>query len=150
GKGSTFTVVFPVEESARDKNANHQISNENDLPAKVGKNKKVLVIDDDFSSRKIVELFLRGEIDIETASSANEGLELISITNFSLIMLDISLGKESSGIDVLKKLRTIPDYKSTPVIAVTAHAMVGDREKFIDSGFNDYLSEPFAKKDLSG
>lgn len=150
GKGSTFTVVFPVEESARDKNANHQISNENDLPAKVGKNKKVLVIDDDFSSRKIVELFLRGEIEIETASSANEGLELISINNYSLILLDISLGKGSSGIDVLKKLRTIPDYKSTPVIAVTAHAMVGDREKFIDSGFNDYLSKPFAKKDLIG
>ena len=51
---------------------------------------------------------------------------------------------------MLKKLRTIPDYKSTPVIAVTAHAMVGDREKFIDSGFNDYLSKPFAKKDLIG
>lgn len=148
GKGSTFTVVFPVEEQTKAIKPNDLISNENDLPAKVGRNKKVLVIDDDFSSRKIVELFLRGEIEIETASTGNEGLELLCLNNYSLILLDISLGKGSSGIDVLKKLRTIPDYKNTPVIAVTAHAMVGDREKFIDAGFNDYLSKPFAKKDL--
>ena len=148
GKGSTFTVVFPVEESPAKNNFNSLVTNENDLPLKVGRNKKVLVIDDDFASRKIVELFLRGEIEIETASTGKEGLDLISANSYSLILLDISLGKGSSGIDVLKLIRANPDYRNTPVIAVTAHAMVGDREKFIESGFNDYLSKPFAKKDL--
>ncbi len=67
---------------------------------------------------------------------------------YSLVLMDISLGKGISGVELLKNLRTIPSYKNVPVIAVTAHAMVGDKEKFLESGFDDYLSKPFAKKDL--
>lgn len=148
GKGSTFTVVFPVEESSLNNKINNHLPDENDLPQKIGRNKKVLVIDDDFSSRKIVELFLRGEVEIEAASTDKEGLELMNKNEYSIVLLDISLGKGASGIDVLRIIRENPKFKNIPVIAVTAHAMVGDREKFINSGFNDYLSKPFAKKDL--
>ncbi|MDT3695712.1 MAG: PAS domain S-box protein [Ignavibacterium sp.] len=148
GKGSTFTVVFPVEESSSNNKTNNHLPDENDLPQKIGRNKKVLVIDDDFSSRKIVELFLRGEVEIESASTDKEGMELMNKNEYSLVLLDISLGKGASGIDVLRIIRENPKFKQIPIIAVTAHAMVGDREKFINSGFNDYLSKPFAKKDL--
>ncbi len=148
GKGSTFTVIFPVQLSPANRKINNHIPYENDLPAKTGRNKKVLIVDDDFSSRKIVELFLRGEVEIEAASNDKEGLELINKNDYSLILLDISLGKGASGIDVLRIIRENPKYKNIPIIAVTAHAMVGDREKFIGAGFNDYLSKPFAKKNL--
>ncbi|MDY0082179.1 MAG: PAS domain S-box protein, partial [Ignavibacteriaceae bacterium] len=148
GKGSTFTVVFPVERSSLNNKVNNHLPAENDLPQKIGRNKKVLVIDDDYSSRKIVELFLRGEVEIEAASTDKEGFKLMNNNEYSLILLDISLGKGTNGIDVLGIIRENPNYKNTPVIAVTAHAMVGDREKFINSGFTDYLSKPFAKRDL--
>ena len=94
--------------------------------------KSVLVIDDDLATRKIVELFLRGEIEIESASNSKDATELINNDVYSLVLMDISLGKGISGVDLLKNLRTLPPYKNVPVIAVTAHAMVGDKEKFLE------------------
>jgi PAS domain S-box-containing protein len=148
GKGSTFTVVFPAEESASVDESKDHVLIEKNLPTPVGKSKKVLVVDDDLATRKIVELFLRGEIEIESASNSKDATDLLSNDTYSLVLMDISLGKGVSGIELLNNLRTIPSYKNVPVIAVTAHAMVGDKEKFLESGFNDYLSKPFAKKDL--
>lgn len=148
GKGSTFTVVFPAEESVTADGLKDNILIEKNLPTPIGRSKKVLVVDDDLATRKIVELFLRGEIEIESASNSKDATDLLSNDTYSLVLMDISLGKGVSGIELLNNLRTIPSYKNVPVIAVTAHAMVGDKEKFLESGFNDYLSKPFAKKDL--
>jgi len=148
GKGSTFTVVFPAEDEIVKSEPSKLVAREDILPHTVGKNKKVLVVDDDLATRKIVELFLRGEIEIESASNSKDATDLINKDVYSLVLMDISLGKGISGVDLLKNLRTIPSYKNVPVIAVTAHAMVGDKEKFLSSGFDDYLSKPFAKKDL--
>jgi signal transduction histidine kinase len=148
GKGSVFTVVFPVVENNIKKESALIIAKEELLPKPIGRKKKVLVIDDDLATRKIVELFLRGEIEIESASNSYEATDLINSDIYSLVLMDISLGKGISGIELLQNLRMIPAYKNIPVIAVTAHAMVGDKEKFLESGFNDYLSKPFGKKDL--
>ena len=148
GKGSVFTVVFPVAENKVKLESVSIATKEDLLPKPIGKKKKVLVIDDDLATRKIVELFLRGEIEIESASNSKEATELINNDIYSLVLMDISLGKGISGIELLHNLRMIPAYKNIPVIAVTAHAMVGDKEKFLESGFDDYLSKPFGKKDL--
>jgi CheY-like chemotaxis protein len=121
---------------------------ENNLLAPVGKRKKVLVVDDDLATRKIVELFLKGEIEIESVSNSQDATDLLYNDTYSLILMDISLGKGINGVELLMNLRRLPAYKNVPVIAITAHAMVGDKEKFLSSGFNDYLSKPFAKKDL--
>lgn len=146
--GSTFTVVFPCEENILPVEPELKFANEDLLPSPVGKRKKVLVVDDDLATRKIVELFLRGEIEIESASSSTDAMEKINNYTYSLVLMDISLGKGISGIEIMRKLRTLQSYKNVPVIAVTAHAMVGDKEKFLDFGFDDYLSKPFGKKDL--
>jgi len=150
GKGSTFTVVFPAEEETIIAEPIKNIAIENNLPHSMGKAKKVLVVDDDSATRKIVELFLRGEIELDSASNSNEASDMINNNFYSLILLDISLGKGISGVDLLQEIKSIPIYKNVPIIAVTAHAMVGDKEKFLSSGFDDYLSKPFAKKDLVG
>jgi CheY-like chemotaxis protein len=148
GKGSTFTVVFPAENGLLKSEAERNIVKEDFLPSPVGKRKKILVVDDDFATRKIAELFLRGEIELESASNSKEATDLINRNIYSLVIMDISLGKGISGVELLKNLRALPSYENIPVIAVTAHAMVGDKEKFLESGFNDYLSKPFTKKDL--
>ena len=147
-KGSTFTVVFPTELENTKSEPLHITTDDNLISSPLEKRKKVLVVDDDLATRKIVELFLRGEIEIESASNSNEASDLLSNDIYSLVLMDISLGKGISGVELLKNLRTLPKYKNVPVIAVTAHAMVGDKEKFISSGFDDYLSKPFSKNDL--
>ena len=121
---------------------------ENILPSSVGTSKKVLVVDDDFATRKIVELFLRGEIELESASNSKDAIDMVNANVYSLVLMDISLGKGISGVDLLQNLKSLPSYQDVPIIAVTAHAMMGDREKFMSSGFNDYLSKPFSRKDL--
>ena len=148
GKGSAFTVVFPAEEEIVIAEPAKIVARENNLPPAVGKSKKVLVVDDDFATRKIVELFLRGEIELESASNSKEATDMINNDVYSLILMDISLGKGISGVDLLQNIKSLPSYKNIPIVAVTAHAMVGDKEKFLSSGFDDYLSKPFAKKDL--
>jgi CheY-like chemotaxis protein len=148
GKGSTFTVVFQAESESIKSEPKNIIANENILPFPIGKSKKVLVVDDDIATRKIVELFLRDEIEIESASNSKDATDLINNKVYSIVLMDISLGKGISGVDLLKNLRTLPQYNNVPVIAVTAHAMVGDKEKFLSSGFDDYLSKPFGKNDL--
>ncbi|MEO8232453.1 MAG: PAS domain S-box protein [Ignavibacteriota bacterium] len=147
-KGSTFTVVFPTEGGSVSLEHVNMIANEHILPAPLGKKKKVLVVDDDVATRKIVELFLRGEIELESASNSKDATDLISNNLYALVLMDISLGKGISGVELLKNLRELPQYKNVPVIAVTAHAMVGDKKKFLASGFDDYLSKPFGKNDL--
>ena len=56
--------------------------------------------------------------------------------------MDIHLGLGIDGIEVTRQIRNIPEYKDTPIIAVTAYAMSGDREKFIDVGMTHYISKP--------
>jgi len=148
GKGSTFTVVFSAEEEIVWTDPEKIVAIENILPHTVGKSKKVLVVDDDFATRKIVELFLRGEIELESASDSKEATDMVNNNFYSLILMDISLGKGISGVDLLQSIKSLASYKNVPIIAVTAHAMVGDKEKFLSSGFHDYLSKPFTKKDL--
>lgn len=148
GKGSTFTVLFPAEEETIIAEPIRNIARENNLPHSMGKSKKVLVVDDDSATRKIVELFLRGEIELESASNSKEAVGMITNNVYSIILLDISLGKGISGMDLLQEIKSLPAYKDVPIIAVTAHAMVGDKEKFLSSGFDDYLSKPFSQKDL--
>ncbi|MBE0539095.1 MAG: PAS domain S-box protein [Ignavibacterium sp.] len=148
GKGSTFTVVFPTDDEFIKSESLKIMATEDLLPAPIGNKKKVLIVDDDMATRKIVELFLRGEIEIETASTSKDAAEMINNTLYALILMDISLGKGISGVELQQNLRSKPEYKNVPVVAVTAHAMSGDKEKFLSSGFNDYLSKPFAKKDL--
>ncbi|MBI4474306.1 MAG: response regulator, partial [Acidobacteria bacterium] len=66
----------------------------------------------------------------------------IENARFDAVLLDISM-PDMDGYDVLKLLQSRPDWLSVPVIAVTAHAMHGDREKAISAGFSDYVVKPF-------
>ena len=62
--------------------------------------------------------------------------------------MDINLGKGMSGLEAVKLIREMPGYCDTPVIALTAYAMPGDREKFLEAGCSDYIAKPFNKNEL--
>ncbi len=102
---------------------------------------RIAVIEDNPDNRLLVQALLEDTYDIseyETGVDAVEGLEG---DNPDLILLDISL-PEMDGTEVLTWIRGNEVLKERPVIALTAHAMAGDREKYLAAGFNDYVTKP--------
>lgn len=69
-----------------------------------------------------------------------EALEIAKENRFDLILLDIQL-PGFDGLEVLKEIKKIPEIRRTPVIALTAHAMQGDEERFLNAGCNGYISK---------
>ena len=85
---------------------------------------------------------------MDIARSGDDALELVKEKRYGAVLMDISLGRGISGLDVTKFIREIPGYENTPIIAVTAYAMNGEKEKFLAAGLNDYISKPFKNTDL--
>lgn len=102
----------------------------------------VLVIEDNAQNMKLVSALLSlRELDARYASTAAEGLAMAKESVPGVILLDIQL-PDSDGVTVLKSLRADPATAAVPVIAVTASAMRGDRERLLDEGFDGYLAKP--------
>lgn len=83
------------------------------------------------------------------ASNAEEALDILDAGPFDLLLLDIRLGDGKSGTELLHTLRNRDPTAEAPAIAVTTHAMPGDREKFLDEGFDEYMSKPFTIASLT-
>lgn len=105
--------------------------------------KKVLIIDDD--SRNIFALtatLKSRSFECISCLSAPEAIELLQEQkDIDIILIDMMM-PEMDGYDAIPLIKELPDYKQVPVIAVTAQAMTGDREKCIQAGADDYISKP--------
>lgn len=106
--------------------------------------KRILYVDDDLQSRLLVEYLIGKFYDITLCATAEEALQILKTNSFSLILLDIRLDGEISGIDLLSKIRNMPEHDRTPAVAVTAFAFDEDREQILSSGFADYMAKPIA------
>ena len=101
----------------------------------------VAVVDDNADNRLIIRTILEDQYQIEEYSSGNEAIDAFRRQRPDIVILDISL-PEMDGTEILKLIRSDASLRSLPVIALTAHAMVGDREKYLALGFNDYVAKP--------
>ncbi len=106
--------------------------------------KEILYVDDDLQSRLLVKHLIGKLYDLTISSTAEEALQLTATRNFNLILLDIRLEGEMTGIDLLSEIRKRPGYEEVPAIAVTAFAFDEDREYLLSSGFDDYIVKPLA------
>jgi len=109
--------------------------------------KKIAVVEDNPDNRLLVRVILDSLYELteyETGSSALEGLQSDPP---DLVLLDVSL-PEMDGTEVLRRIRADPRLRDLPVIALTAHAMATDREKFLAAGFDDYLTKPIVDENL--
>ncbi len=106
--------------------------------------KRILYVDDDLQSRLLVEYLIGKFYDITLCATAEEALHILKTNSFSLILLDIRLDGEVSGIDLLSEIRNIPEHEHTPAVAVTAFAFDEDKEQILSSGFADYMAKPIA------
>lgn len=113
-----------------------------------GIKKKILVVEDDATSRDVINLFLIKTYDVSFAVDGEKAIQEINNTKFDLIIMDINLGSGINGIQVTEKIKQTAGYESVPVIAATAFAMLGDKEKFLETGFDHYISKPYLKKQL--
>jgi PAS domain S-box-containing protein len=109
---------------------------------------KLLVVDDDGVTRIMVQSMLKDLYDIDFAETGKKALQMINETQYQMFLMDINLAASISGIEIVHFLRKSEKYSNTPVIAVTAYAMLGDRERFLEEGFTEYLSKPFTKNEL--
>lgn len=143
GSGSKFTVYLPQIISANQKIETIKKENNLDLSTK-----KVLVVDDNDLNLKIAERLLKKyNLQIETCKSGYECLDKInSNQKYDLIFMDDMMPK-MSGTETLHILKGNPDFK-TKVIVLTANAIEGMKEKYIEDGFNDYLAKPIEKEEL--
>src|SRR5579863_843614 len=104
--------------------------------------KKVLIADDKATSRELIRTVLEGSG--YAVSEANDGLEAVRCArelNPDLVILDLHM-PGLDGFGVLAELRRDDSFASTPIMALTASAMQGDRERAIVAGFDSYVSKP--------
>lgn len=104
--------------------------------------KKVLIVDDNPVSRELIrEVLEASDLWILEAENGEEALKKIADEKPDLVLLDIQL-PVYDGYEVLHRVRTCLKLDKLPVLALTAYAMQGDREKALDSGFNAYITKP--------
>ena len=126
----------------------HRIIDELHRSDSVLKGRKALVVDDD--ARNVYALATVLEDHGMTVVSANSGIDalsLMSTQSLDIVLMDIMM-PEMDGISTMREARKLPSSRDLPIIAVTAKAMKGDRERCIEAGAWDYLSKPVDSQQL--
>jgi CheY-like chemotaxis protein len=109
---------------------------------------KLLILDDDEISRFYISYVYKNTALVDTAEDAESAIIKATHVVYDIVILDIGLRGGLNGVDALKEIRKLPEYDKIPIIAFTAFAMAGDREKFLSKGFDDYIAKPVIKEDL--
>lgn len=152
GVGSRFSIFFPrlandaPVAASRDRPADrHRVS----TPSFTHLHEPdILVVEDNAETRRLVHLFLRSVARVEGAANSAEALEHVRSNAFDAVLLDINLGKDRNGFDLLEIIRNIDGYAACPIMAFTAYALPGDKERFMQAGFDGYVQKPFTKHQL--
>jgi HAMP domain-containing protein/CheY-like chemotaxis protein/signal transduction histidine kinase len=111
--------------------------------------RKVLVVDDDirnvFALNSLLE---RHDMQVINASNGYEAIDLLERTeDLSLVLMDVMM-PEMDGYETMRRIRTKPQFRLLPIIALTAKAMKGDREKCLEAGASDYVAKPVNSEQL--
>ena len=108
----------------------------------------VLYIEDNFHNRRLVRKILASRgFEVLEAEDGLSGLAMLRALRPPLVLLDIGL-PDIDGLEVVARIRADAELRATPVIAITASAMRGDRERFLERGCDDYLSKPLQALEL--
>lgn len=110
---------------------------------------RVLVVEDNMINQKLIKIMLESyDVELAVAENGNEAIDLCLNRKFDIIFMDIEM-PEKNGIEATKEIKQLKNFnKNTPVIALTAMAMQGDRERLLAEGLDDYISKPINKEKL--
>ncbi|TDM51835.1 response regulator [Aliivibrio fischeri] len=156
GLGSEFSFNIQLDK-ATTKEINYLLSKEKIEQQKdieqqkncVFSDANILVVEDNHANQIVIKNTLNyAGYSIDIAQNGKEAITKAINTQYDLIFMDISM-PEMDGMTATKKIRSLSDtHQNMPIIALTAHALSGDKERFIEAGMTDYLSKPFNRSDL--
>ncbi|AFL74539.1 response regulator [Thiocystis violascens] len=153
GQGSRFDIILPWEPDAQTADRFPRESPAADAPgapAVAHQQPRVLLVDDNASNLDMLATYLRIKgCDVMTASNGRQALALAREQRPDIILMDVQM-PEMDGLETTRRFRADPAFRLTPIIALTALAMPGDREQCLDSGMDDYLSKPLGLRELHG
>jgi len=111
--------------------------------------KKALIVDDDMRNiYALTSLLERHKMKVLYAESGAEGIEILQGTpDIDVVLMDVMM-PEMDGYEAMRRIRSIDEYKTLPMIALTAKAMKGDREKCMEAGASDYITKPIDAQQL--
>ncbi len=108
---------------------------------------RIAVVEDNPDNRLLVQAILEDRYEITEYENGAVALAGVTESPPDLVLLDISL-PEMDGTEVLRRMRELDHLSGVPVIALTAHAMTGDRERYLGLGFDDYLTKPIVDEEV--
>ncbi|NOZ03580.1 MAG: response regulator [FCB group bacterium] len=148
GGGTVFSLAFqPLEERVPEEPIEQEPAGDVSTP-EPDKKLLLLLVEDDLSSRKLIEFYFKGKHNVCFAVSVNEAREQLKKQPVDLILLDLSLVGNEDGLDLARHLRKTREWRNIPIIALTAHAFTKDRENCLAAGCNDYLTKPVRREKL--
>jgi len=109
--------------------------------------KQIAVVEDNPDNRLLVQVILEPLYQVTDYENGVAALDGMRQHKPDLVLLDVSL-PGMDGTEVLARIRTDAGLRALPVIALTAHAMAGDRQKFLAAGFDDYVTKPIVDETL--
>lgn len=149
GKGSTFTVEIPINSFGTNTSDLSVDSAAKPVPvSEVKNNIKLLLVEDEIVNAEVILRLLKEYYDIDWAQNATDGILKALENNYGAVLMDIGLRGEMDGLDAAREIRKLSHCKDIPIIAVTAYAMEGDKERFLENGCTHYIAKPFQKNEL--
>ncbi len=109
----------------------------------------ILVVDDHELNLKLArEILIARGYEVVVAACGEEAVKVARDRRFALVLLDMQL-PDMDGLEVLGRLRSLPETKHLPIVALTAQAMAGDRERFLAAGCDGYIQKPISLRTFS-
>ncbi|MEL6366665.1 MAG: response regulator [Pseudomonadota bacterium] len=110
--------------------------------------RRVLLVEDNIVNQCVAtEILKRIGVQVEIANHGGEALELLQQQSFDFVFMDCQM-PEMDGFEATRRIRQTAELESLPVVALTANALSGDRQRCLDAGMSDYLTKPFTKEQL--
>ncbi len=128
-----------------------EISTDEDSPQNVvdkGALRILLVEDNEINRRLATAMLERERYHLQTAENGKIALQMMAENAYDLILMDVQM-PEMDGIEATAAIRQNPQWAHIPIIAMTAHAMKGDRERFLAAGMDDYVTKPIRAKEVT-
>ena len=146
GKGSKFTIA--IDQRVVHKEVVVEKSEEKKVSEVHAEGRKVLIVDDNKINLKVASRLLENyKLDITTVESGALCIDKVNSNTYDLILMD-DMMPNMSGVETLHKLKEIDGF-ATPVVALTANAVTGMKEKYLNDGFDDYLAKPINRDELN-